>query len=69
MTIDVLTVPSLEFESEVITEEEITDELTTKEPESEDSTLEAAEVENQEGWEDPIRLYLSFPRNAENNKY
>jgi RNA polymerase primary sigma factor len=58
MTIDVLTVPSLEFESETITEEEITDELITKEPESEDSTLEAAEAENEEGWEDPLHLYL-----------
>ena len=58
MTIDVLTVPSLEFEPEAITEEEITDELTTKEPESEDSTIEAAEVENEEGWEDPMHLYL-----------
>jgi len=59
MTIDVLTVPSPQLEPEVIKEEEVTpDEVTAGELESEDSTLEAAEVENQEGWEDPLRLYL-----------
>ena len=59
MTIDVLTVPSPQLEPKVIKEEEVTpDEVTAGELESEDSTLEAAEVENQEGWEDPLRLYL-----------
>ena len=32
--------------------------MTAEELESEDSAIEAAEVENQEGWEDPLRLYL-----------
>ena len=59
MTIDVLTVPSPQLESEVISVEEVTpDEVTAEELESEDSAIEAAEVENQEGWEDPLRLYL-----------
>jgi RNA polymerase primary sigma factor len=59
MGIDVLSEPSPQFESEAITKEEVTpDEVTTEELESEDSTIKAAEVENQEGWEDPLRLYL-----------
>jgi len=59
MTVDVLTVPSPEFESELITAEEFTpDEVTAEELESEDSTIETAEVENEEGWEDPLHLYL-----------
>jgi RNA polymerase primary sigma factor len=59
MTIDVLTAPSPELESEVIWAEAVTpDEVTAEELESQDSTIEAAEVENQEGWEDPLHLYL-----------
>ena len=59
MTIDVLTAPSPELESEVIWAEEVTsDEVTPEELESEDSTIEDAEVDNQQGWEDPLRLYL-----------
>jgi RNA polymerase primary sigma factor len=59
MTIDVLTVPSPQLESEVITAEEVMpNEIIAEELESEDSTIEAAEIENQEGWEDPLRLYL-----------
>ena len=59
MTIDVLTAPSPELESAVLSAEEVTlNEPTAEELDSEDSTIEAAEVENQEGWEDPLRLYL-----------
>jgi len=59
MTIDVLTAPSPELESEVIWAEEVTsDEVTPEELESEDSTIEDAEVDNQQGWEDPLHLYL-----------
>ena len=51
MTIDVLTAPSPELESEVITAEEATpDELNAEELESEGSAIEVAEIENQEGW-------------------
>ena len=58
MTIDVFPVASLEFEPEVFVKEEVTPEGTAEELELEDPTIEAAEVENQEDVEDPIRLYL-----------
>jgi hypothetical protein len=59
MTIDVLTVPSPQLESGVMSSEEDTpDVVTVEELKSEDSTIEVTDVENQEGWEDPLRLYL-----------
>jgi RNA polymerase primary sigma factor len=59
MTIDAFTVASPELEPEVITEEEVTlVEMTTEEPELEEQAIEYTKAENQEVWDDPIRLYL-----------
>jgi RNA polymerase primary sigma factor len=59
MTIDAFAVASPEFEPELIKEEEvIMEEVATEELELEERTLEAAKAENQEVWDDPIRLYL-----------
>ena len=57
MTVDVFPVASSEFEPEVFVKEEVTTE-DAEELELEDPTVEAVKVENQEDWEDPIRLYL-----------
>ncbi len=59
MTIDAFVVATPEFESEVIKEEEITqEEVTAEKPELEEHTLDDVQAENQEGWDDPVRLYL-----------
>ena len=57
MTVDVFPVASSEFEPEVFVKEEVTSE-DAEELELEGPTIEAAEVENQDDVEDPIRLYL-----------
>jgi RNA polymerase primary sigma factor len=59
MTIDAFTITSPEFEPTVIKEEEtIPEEMITKEPELEELIFEATKGENQEIWDDPVRLYL-----------
>ena len=59
MTIDVFPVASSEFEPEVFIKKEVTpEEMAAEDLELEGPTIEAADVENQDDVEDPIRLYL-----------
>jgi RNA polymerase primary sigma factor len=59
MTIDIFTIASPELEPDEIKEEEVTLEEETPETlEREEWTLDATKAENQEVWDDPVRLYL-----------